>query len=335
MLRPNLIVIGAQTAGTTWLHRRLDEHPDVFMTTEKEANFFLAGRTGERLEDYAARFAGGEGAVYRGESTPAYFWTPAPGETVRERVYGGVPEWIGRICGPDVRLLLALRDPVARAISAYFHHFRARRFRLGQSILEVGDQHGIVDIGRYSRHWAYWTEHFDRSSFLVTTLEAVRGDPVRECRRLYAGLGLPPVRNAKARLAENIGFRLDWDGRTITAAADAGNRWTRRFGGAVERGEMPTVSRDDILALIDLFADEYAFLNALQDDHRYEPDVDAVVRNVVTTPEASAMADFASDLEAFDAELAALEQDLEGFAADMRGACGADGAGAAPPTSAR
>ena len=38
---PNFLVIGAMKAGTTALHNYLTQHPDIFMTYVKEADFFL------------------------------------------------------------------------------------------------------------------------------------------------------------------------------------------------------------------------------------------------------------------------------------------------------
>jgi hypothetical protein len=38
--RPNFLVIGAAKSGTSSLHRYLDQHPQVFMTANKEPNHF-------------------------------------------------------------------------------------------------------------------------------------------------------------------------------------------------------------------------------------------------------------------------------------------------------
>jgi hypothetical protein len=37
---PNLLVIGAQKCGTTWLYERLRRHPDIFLSKTKELSFF-------------------------------------------------------------------------------------------------------------------------------------------------------------------------------------------------------------------------------------------------------------------------------------------------------
>ena len=41
---PNLLVIGAHKAGTTSLHRYLDQHPEVAMSRTKELHFFVEER---------------------------------------------------------------------------------------------------------------------------------------------------------------------------------------------------------------------------------------------------------------------------------------------------
>ena len=38
--RPNFLIIGAQKAGTTWLHRMLNQHPDIFFPEQKELHHF-------------------------------------------------------------------------------------------------------------------------------------------------------------------------------------------------------------------------------------------------------------------------------------------------------
>ncbi|MFL5992247.1 MAG: hypothetical protein ACJ73W_09685, partial [Rubrobacteraceae bacterium] len=40
MTFPEYIGIGAQKAGTTWLHRNLQAHPGIWMPREKELHYF-------------------------------------------------------------------------------------------------------------------------------------------------------------------------------------------------------------------------------------------------------------------------------------------------------
>ena len=40
MTMPNFLIIGAAKCGTTALHHYLKQHPQVYMSPEKEPNFF-------------------------------------------------------------------------------------------------------------------------------------------------------------------------------------------------------------------------------------------------------------------------------------------------------
>ena len=45
MALPNFLVLGAQKAGTTSLHKYLAQHPEIFMSREKEPHYFSLGDT--------------------------------------------------------------------------------------------------------------------------------------------------------------------------------------------------------------------------------------------------------------------------------------------------
>lgn len=109
---PNVLVIGAEKAGTTSLHRYLNLHPEVAMAEDKELNFFCDPGCLERLDEYAACFDGA--SPVRGESSPVYSAHP---------LLPGVPELILAALG-DVRLIYVVRDPVERAISDYVQSSR-------------------------------------------------------------------------------------------------------------------------------------------------------------------------------------------------------------------
>ena len=54
---PNLIIIGSPKCGTTSLYYYLGLHPEIFMSREKELNFFMEERNWRRgLEWYQAQF---------------------------------------------------------------------------------------------------------------------------------------------------------------------------------------------------------------------------------------------------------------------------------------
>ena len=98
---PNLIVIGAQKAGTTLLHGLLDQQPGVAMSARKELDFFTS-ESGDRrrgLDWYREQFD--PAASIRGESSPSYTAYPFA---------EGVPERIAAALG-ELRLRLPRQGP--------------------------------------------------------------------------------------------------------------------------------------------------------------------------------------------------------------------------------
>ena len=103
---PDFIVLGAQRAGTTSLHRWLSGRSDVRMSEPKELHYFdLQLFRGPRW--YRSHFLGGRGRLL-GEATPYYLFHP----TVPARISAALPE---------ARFVVSLRDPVSRAYSQFRH----------------------------------------------------------------------------------------------------------------------------------------------------------------------------------------------------------------------
>jgi hypothetical protein len=113
---PNLFIVGAAKCGTTHLHWLLSTHRQACMSTLKEPHFFADTYTGteegygpervDTLEDYLALFPGAADAQVVGEASPSYLFDP------------NAPARIADF-SPDAKIIVLLRDPVARVYSHY------------------------------------------------------------------------------------------------------------------------------------------------------------------------------------------------------------------------
>jgi len=172
---PDFVGIGVQKAGTTWWHGLVEAHPGVHRVpgAHKERHFFdrFAVQDFDEPEVclYHRWFVRPPGAL-GGEWTPDYCHQP----------------WVAPLlarAAPEARLLVLLRDPVARLRSGLAHH-RAR-----------GDLSGAVaatdafERGFYARELAPYRELFGRH-LLVLQYEACVDDPVRWLAATYRFLGL-------------------------------------------------------------------------------------------------------------------------------------------------
>jgi hypothetical protein len=135
---PDFLVIGAQRAGTTWLHRVLRQHPSLWLPPVKELHYFDRLETKRTILDpkerrrvglkqllsldpwlvsywlrarsdewYARLFRAAKAkGLVAGEITPAYATLD---ETVLRRI---------KSLNDNIKLIFVMRDPVERAWSA-------------------------------------------------------------------------------------------------------------------------------------------------------------------------------------------------------------------------
>lgn len=190
------LVIGAQKAGTTWICDVLRQHPDVFIPDWKELHFFEQERNfAKGYEWYLDFFKGSENAIARGEGTPNYFYNVCTELEHRDWIHRDVPARVHRHL-PDIKLVLSLRNPVQRAISAYNHFVLRGNLSPGTPIRDCWDERGIRSAGRYDLQLEKWLEHYDLGQFeIVIYEEDIKPDDRKlgTINRLFAALGVSPL----------------------------------------------------------------------------------------------------------------------------------------------
>ncbi len=181
---PTFLIIGLPKAGTTSLASYLAAHPDVFMSAEKELNFFNRGEHDEAW--YRAQFSEARDARAVGEATPTYIVN----ETALDRIASTLPR---------ARLLVMMRNPVDRAYSHYWWNRQLAERRdfaaavrsemaAGRSDVPLtpaagpGRYHTYTGQGRYLELLRRVCDRFPREALLPLVMEDLRGDPAR----LYA-----------------------------------------------------------------------------------------------------------------------------------------------------
>ena len=218
--RPNYLVIGAQRGGSTWIWSQLRKHPQFFVAPTKELEFFSYRKNlnDERWQQYLAHFAPGAAHHWRGECTPSYFMSVNEDSPWYSRISGfnqNIPASIRDYLGPDVRLVLSLRHPVERAVSAFFHHAAMGRIGGGANIFSAGRDHAIIDAGFYARHLKVWLKYFPIEQFFICTTYQIEQSPTDTLDRLRRFFGRellpfqdpePPLNQGARRVS--IGGRL-------------------------------------------------------------------------------------------------------------------------------
>jgi hypothetical protein len=214
---PNFLGIGAHKAGSSWLYYQLKRHPRIWMSPEKELNFFnrsqnsffnrsqnpqksqgLAtvsvpddGESTLEEQEYCNVFLPGMSAKIRGEITPTYSVLPS--------------EDVARIkrLNPEMKLIFSIRNPIDRAWSAIRYNVHRGKMDVNldssDEIIAALNKRGVVLRGDYERTLQTYLEHFDSQQILVCFYDAIQDNPEGLMTRITSWLGVEPLKKSQLK----------------------------------------------------------------------------------------------------------------------------------------
>jgi len=177
-VKATFIGVGAQKCASTWLHRMLEEHPEVGVGMQKEIDFF-SYHFDHGYQWYERQFTNCEQKLAVGEISPSYFCEPAVPQRVQQYQ-------------PKAKILVSFRDPVQRALSNHRHEVRVGHFTEEGLSFEAGLANNpmYVEQGLYATHLKRWLQYFPAEQILVVLMEDIEKDPLAVARKVYAFLGV-------------------------------------------------------------------------------------------------------------------------------------------------
>ncbi len=181
---PDFLIIGAMKSGTTTLHEDLLTHPGLFAPLDKEPENLLADDvlTESGRAAYASLFAAARPEQRCFESSTTYSKLPD---------LPGVPERARSVCGPELRVIYVVREPVARIVSQH-HHVRATG-RIAEPIDEAVRKHPMfLDWSRYAMQIEPWIDVFGPERVLVVRFETFVADRAASIGDVQAFVGVDP-----------------------------------------------------------------------------------------------------------------------------------------------
>lgn len=195
------LVIGAQKCATSWLYLCLREHPHLHLPDRKKEVEYLGGDLHrENGDDWYLRLisSGAPPDSIRGDVSVEYLWDPAS------------PQEVARLL-PDSCIMVSLRDPVERAVSAFYWYQRKDRLpgtltladALDQGrawLTEVGEAdvpppgvtEELVARGRYDVQLSRWLARFPPEKLLVLDYRQIEESPLAALERVHRFLGVAP-----------------------------------------------------------------------------------------------------------------------------------------------
>jgi hypothetical protein len=212
---PDFLVIGAQRAGTTWLHRVLRQHPALWLPPVKELHYFdrldikrtiLSPKERRRVglkrlasldpwlinywfrtrddDWYASLFRGAQAkGLIAGEITPAY---ATLGEDMLRRI---------QRMNDNIKLIFVMRDPVDRAWSAVNNAAKkgAADASTVEKSIERARESGAVARSAYTDTIKRLEAVFPASQIHYCFFDDLRDKPKALTAELLSFLGVEPV----------------------------------------------------------------------------------------------------------------------------------------------
>lgn len=210
-MTPSVIVVGAQRSGTTTMFRLLEAHPDLLRPTLTKGTGYFDDEFDRSWDWYVGHFP------LRRPGDPR----SAAGRLTFEcsGYYLFHPLAAGRIAAalPDVRVVVLVRDPVARALSAHRHEYARGFERLPlEQALAAEEARVAGEEARLATEPGYRSFAHRHHAYLQ------RGEYARQIGRFHRALGVDRV-----HVVDADRFFADPEGRFGALQRELGLRdWT-------------------------------------------------------------------------------------------------------------
>lgn len=221
MRRIELFGVGPQRTGTSWLHACLLQHPQLCFPAGVKETAFLSARFSKGWDWYWAHFQHCREGQLCAEIGPQAFDSAEAAQRLWEH-------------NPDCRVIINLRDPVARSFSMWLH--LKRKGYLDCSFHEaIRSAPRILGASHYRDHVEGWLGLFGEQRVLFILLEDIASSAQSVLARVYDFAGVdrvpaPTVASKRLGLSQLPAF----PGLARLAARGANWLRDRRLYGPIE-----------------------------------------------------------------------------------------------------
>lgn len=255
--RIELMVIGAQKAGTTSLLHYLREHPEINAHQGNEFSFFADDKAYNMGFDHAYNrfFNPKSGGLVAAKNV-----TICSAEKALERL---------KMHNPEIKLVFILRNPVSRAYSGYTmgksQGWIDKPFEeVIQTVVENDTNSQLyqlfISLGLYAEQLKVIKTYFPASQLRIVLFEEFKSDPNRICKQIFEWIGVdssfrPNLEKAhnkttKTRSQRYSGIvnRLKKEGNPLKSAIRfvLPYAWYAKLGHGIERVNMAEAQYEPI-----------------------------------------------------------------------------------------
>ncbi|MBE9042807.1 sulfotransferase domain-containing protein [Pleurocapsales cyanobacterium LEGE 10410] len=177
---PDFIIIGAAKSGTTSLYEYLCRHPQIFMCTPKEPDFFsIDANYAKGMDWYCSLFDEASPTQTCGEASTTYSrWHQHP--QTAERIYQALGQ---------IKLIYIMRHPVDRAYSFYIHRFKGSLHKPELAVSNtfeetINQQSEFIESSYYLQQIEQYLQFFPQESLLFLLMEDLIDRPAETLNKI-------------------------------------------------------------------------------------------------------------------------------------------------------
>ncbi len=220
---PNFLVVGAAKSGTTSLYHLLGQHPDIYMSPEKEPEYFSfmnaapdfigpgrqpmnSGIINDQAE-YRALFDGAAGEKAIGECSTSYLFLAQAAVNIHSTL-------------PSCKIIVILRQPADRTFSHYMDHVLSLNEELpfeaalgAEPEREAQNWRWGYQYSGHSRYYQQVKRYYDRfgkGNVMVCLFERLQTEPRDLMADIYRFLGVDDNFQPKAGVVHNPSGQPRW-----------------------------------------------------------------------------------------------------------------------------
>ena len=189
-------------SATTSLCDLLSNHPDIFICTPKEPEFFCRSADPAcEINSYADLFSSATAHQIAGEGSTSY---------TKQLAFPGIAERISGLI-PKVKLIYIMRDPIRRIESHWMHTIRSGKQMASHEIISVRPSDNYVDTSLYWGQLSEVWNWFPQQQVLTLFYEDFLRTPNETLGTCHRFLGVPFIAESTAAEARHasIGSVVD------------------------------------------------------------------------------------------------------------------------------
>jgi len=183
---PNVLCIGVQKSGTTYLASLLRQHPNIFLPKQKELNFFCYEKLyAKGIDYYKKHFTKVENEKIIMESTPRYIID----EKHIKRIHSDL--------GNNTKIIIMIREPISRLISHYKMNYlkNSEHLTLNKVITknfneQINNYDNYIKRGLYADQIEMVLKYFNKENVYLMIFDDFIKHTQQELEKLAVFLGI-------------------------------------------------------------------------------------------------------------------------------------------------